>query len=86
MKAGDSVQSKQRAHLPPVNASLFQDKPPAEKVAKESSGVGAGWGDWSSDVTAPHGQVATPLSFLDTHLFNVSFSFSENHQTYCSTI
>lgn len=65
-KAGDSVQSKQRAQPPPVNASLFQsnqDKPAVEKGTKESSGLD-GWGDWSSDVameTAP--QVATPLSF-----------------------
>ncbi|KAL5463579.1 hypothetical protein EMCRGX_G032488 [Ephydatia muelleri] len=64
-KAGDSVQSKQRAQPPPVNASLFQsnqDKPAVEKGTKESSGLD-GWGDWSSDVameTAP--QVTTRLT------------------------
>lgn len=86
-KAGDSVQSKQRATPPPVNASLFQSNQDkavtAEKGAKESSGGEKGWGDWSSDVTmetAP--QVAPPI--LRYHLFEVSFSFSGDHQTYCS--
>ena len=77
-KAGDSVQSKQRATPPPVNASLFQSNQDkavtAEKGAKKSSGGEKGWGDWSSDVTmetAP--QVAPPI--LSTICLKYLFHF-----------